>query len=310
MEIKNKLYENQGIHVITALFTVEQGIVKVLLIKRKNEPFYGSWVLTGGALYNNESLEEGAYRELKEKTGIENIPIKQFKAFGRVDRSPVMRMVAVAYIGIIDSNAEQTEWNGIIFSNDGMSDHWNRTPGKKLSLKVFTNGDKVELYVNGNKVGEQENSLNPKTRNQLRFDNIEYQPGYIEAVAYKDSKRYATHRIETTGEAKKLQLSADKDIWHADGQDLQHIRIFAIDNKGRRVPTARQKLSFKVEGDARIVAVDNGNNLSDELHVGTERSLYNGSALVILRAGKTSGKITLTISGEGFKSQRITLKTI
>lgn len=102
MEVKNKLYEKQGIHVITSLFTVEQGVVKVLLIKRKNEPFFGQWVLTGGALYNNESLEEGAYRELKEKTGIENIPIKQFKAFGRVDRSPVMRMVAVCYIGIID----------------------------------------------------------------------------------------------------------------------------------------------------------------------------------------------------------------
>lgn len=103
MEVNNKLYKNQGIHVITSLFTVEQGIVKVLLIKRRNKPFFGSWVLTGGALYNNESLEEGAYRELKEKTGIEDIPIKQFKAFGRVDRSPVMRMVAIAFIGIIDS---------------------------------------------------------------------------------------------------------------------------------------------------------------------------------------------------------------
>ena len=102
MRVGYELYKNQGIHVITSLFTVEQGVVKVLLIKRKNEPFFGDWVLTGGALYNNESLEEGAYRELKEKTGIENIPIKQFKAFGRVDRSPVMRMVAIAYIGIID----------------------------------------------------------------------------------------------------------------------------------------------------------------------------------------------------------------
>ena len=89
MDVKNKLYKNQGIHVITTLFTVEQGITKVLLIKRKNEPFLGDWVLTGGALYNNEDIE-----------GIE---IKQFKAFGRVNRSPVMRMVAIGFIGIIDS---------------------------------------------------------------------------------------------------------------------------------------------------------------------------------------------------------------
>ena len=103
MDVKNKLYKGQGIHVIVSLFTVEQGITKVLLIKRKNEPFAGDWVLTGGALYNNEDLDVGAFRELKEKTGIENVSIKQFKAFGKVDRSPIMRMVAVAFIGIIDS---------------------------------------------------------------------------------------------------------------------------------------------------------------------------------------------------------------
>ena len=101
MDVKNKLYKNQGIHVITALFTVEQGVTKVLLIKRKNEPFLGDWVLTGGALYNNEDLEEGALRELEEKTGITGVEIKQFKAFGKVHRSPIMRMVAVGFVGII-----------------------------------------------------------------------------------------------------------------------------------------------------------------------------------------------------------------
>ena len=104
MNVKNKLYKEQGIHVITAIFTVEQGITKVLLIKRKNEPFRGDWVLTGGALYNNEDLEAGALREIEEKTGITGISIKQFKAFGKVDRSPVMRMVAVGFVGVIDSN--------------------------------------------------------------------------------------------------------------------------------------------------------------------------------------------------------------
>ena len=103
MEVKNKLYKGQGIHVITALFTVEQGITKVLLIKRKNEPFLGDWVLTGGALYNNEDLEDGALREIKEKTGITEVKINQFKAFGKVNRSPVMRMVAIGFIGILDS---------------------------------------------------------------------------------------------------------------------------------------------------------------------------------------------------------------
>ena len=56
MEIKNPKYKNQGIHLIASIFTVDKGIVKVLLIKRKNEPFKNKWALTGGALYNDEDL--------------------------------------------------------------------------------------------------------------------------------------------------------------------------------------------------------------------------------------------------------------
>ncbi len=103
MDVKNKKYNKQGIHVITAIFTVEQGVTKVLLIKRKNEPFKGDWVLTGGALYNDENLVDGAKREILEKTGIKDIDIHQFRTFGTVDRSPVMRMVAVSFVGVIDS---------------------------------------------------------------------------------------------------------------------------------------------------------------------------------------------------------------
>lgn len=104
MKKTNTLYKDQGIHVITAIFTVELGVTKVLLVKRKNEPYKGDWILTGGALYNNEDLEQGAKREIFEKTGITDIEIEQFKSFGKVNRSPVMRMVAVAYIGVIDSS--------------------------------------------------------------------------------------------------------------------------------------------------------------------------------------------------------------
>ena len=215
----------------------------------------------------------------------------------------------VCHIGIIDSKADITEWNGIIFSNDGMSDHWNRRPGQKLSLKVFTNADRVELVVNGKKVAEQNNTTDPKGRNQLRFNDIEYQPGYIEAIAYKNGKRVTSHRIETTGATKKLLLTADARTWHADGQDLQHVRITAVDRNGRRVPSEQGKLSFEVEGDARIVAVDNGNMLSDELHVASERSLYNGSAWVILRAGKTPGKVMLKVTDGKGKTTMLNLTT-
>lgn len=104
MEINNPLYKNQGIHAISAIFTVEKGITKVLLIQRKNKPFEGMWALVGGALHNDEDLNDCATREIKEKTGIDNIELSLCNVFGKVDRSPVMRMVAVSYLGVIDSN--------------------------------------------------------------------------------------------------------------------------------------------------------------------------------------------------------------
>jgi beta-galactosidase len=215
----------------------------------------------------------------------------------------------VCHLGIIDAKASKTEWNGIIFSNDAMSDHWNRHDDDTLTVKVFTNADRVVLMENGKQIAEQRNTNDPKMRNQLKFDRIVYHPGYLEAIAYKDGKRVASHRIETTGHVKRLRLTADTETWHADGQDLQHIRVTALDSKGRLVPDARQKLSFSVEGDARIVAVDNGDMISDEAHVATERSLFQGSALVILRAGKKAGKVTLCVKDSEGRTARLPLAT-
>ena len=103
MELNNKLYKNIGIHVITTLFTVDKGIVKVLLVKRTNEPFNGYWALPGGAMYNNETLEEGARRELKEKTGLENIKLELGNIFDDVNRSNLQRMIGVSFLGVINT---------------------------------------------------------------------------------------------------------------------------------------------------------------------------------------------------------------
>ena len=64
MNIKNPLYKNQGIHVLATIFTIDKGSVKVLLIKRKNSPYKGYWSLVGGAVYNNETLDEAMKREI------------------------------------------------------------------------------------------------------------------------------------------------------------------------------------------------------------------------------------------------------
>lgn len=225
------------------------------------------------------------------------------------------------HIGVIEKSGGNIQWNGINVSAGKLSENWNREAGEKVSLHTYTNGDEVELFLNGKSLGVKKNSNDPKLRARIKWDNIAYAPGTLVAVAKKNGKVVARHQIETTGEAVALKLVPDVETWHADGKDLMHVRIYAVDKKGRRVlnmkdAKAFDKLTFTVKGDANIVAVDNGNIASDELHIGKtqlektiQRNLFQGSALVILRAGNKPGKIELSVAGEKMKARKRVLNT-
>ena len=225
------------------------------------------------------------------------------------------------HIGVIEKSGGNIQWNGINVSAGKLSENWNREAGEKVSLYTYTNGDEVELFLNGKSLGVKKNSNDPKLRACIKWDNITYAPGTLVAVAKKNGKVVARHQIETTGEAVALKLVPDAENWHADGKDLMHVRIYAVDKKGRRVLNVKDakafdKLTFTVKGDANIVAVDNGNIASDELHIGKtqleksiQRHLFQGSALVILRAGDKPGKIELSVEGEKMKAKKLVLNT-
>ena len=225
------------------------------------------------------------------------------------------------HIGVIEKSGGNIQWNGINVSAGKLSENWNREAGEQVSLYTYTNGDEVELFLNGKSLGVKKNSNDPKLRARIKWDNIAYAPGTLVAVAKKNGKVVARHQIETTGEAVALKLVPDIETWHADGKDLMHVRIYAVDKKGRRVLNVKDakafdKLTFTVKGDANIVAVDNGNIASDELHIGKtqleksiQRHLFQGSALVILRAGDKPGKIELSVAGEKMKAKKLVLNT-
>ena len=215
----------------------------------------------------------------------------------------------VVHIGVIDDDKSDVVWNDVQVGTARMSEHWNRKPDTKATINVYTNCDKVVLRLNGKVVAEKENTLNTKGRNKLRIDDIMYQPGTLEAIGYKDGKPVASHKIMTAGKIQRLNLEADNNNWLADGKDLQHIRVTAVDKKGNKVWSANQQLTFEVVGDAKIVGVDNGDITSEELTVGNTRRLFNGSALVILRAGKNAGKVQLKVSSPDLKTQIIKLTT-
>src|SRR5258707_1304519 len=87
------------------LFTIREGKLQVLLVKRKIEPFRGRMAIPGGFVLDDESLEEAAWRELREETGVGHVYLEQLYTFGDPDRDPRGRVVTVAYYALVASDS-------------------------------------------------------------------------------------------------------------------------------------------------------------------------------------------------------------
>lgn len=95
--------KNIAVTVDAVIFYRKVNILNVLLIRRKNEPFRDQWALPGGFLEENEKMEEGAKRELKEETGLKIEKLQQVGAFGAPGRDPRGRTISIAFVGLLDA---------------------------------------------------------------------------------------------------------------------------------------------------------------------------------------------------------------
>jgi len=102
-------------------YTSSEGL-SILLIKRKNKPFSGTWALPGGLVRNEETLEEAVERELEEETGITINYLEQLYSFGSPKRDPRNRVISIAYFGLVrpdvfelhaDTDATAAQWFNI-----------------------------------------------------------------------------------------------------------------------------------------------------------------------------------------------------
>lgn len=91
------------VEVLTNIFTVEKGKLKILLARKNTEPYKGYWELPNKILSNEETLEETKKKILEETIGTSNIYTEQNYTFSKLDRNPNNRILATSYIGLIDS---------------------------------------------------------------------------------------------------------------------------------------------------------------------------------------------------------------
>ena len=167
------------------------------------------------------------------------------------------------------------------------------------------------MLVNGKSVGVQKNNTETSKRNVIFWKDVPYAAGKIVAIAKDASgKEVARHELQTTGEAVALKMETENAGWKADGMDLQYIKVYAVDKEGRVVPTFKGEATFDISGEAKLIALDNGDHSSDELFSGNQRTMYRGFAMAILRAKQTPGKVNVKVLVKGLKAAEKTLQTI
>lgn len=188
--------------------------------------------------------------------------------------------------------------------------HWN-WPGREglvTPVHVFTSGDEAELFLNGNSLGRKKKE---PLQYRLRWDNVKYEPGILKVVAYKEGRIWAEAEKRTSGEAARIQVSADRTDLKASGTDLSFITVTITDIEGNIVPEASHLIEFRVEGPAEIVATDNGDPTDMTAFPSASRKAFNGMALAIVRpkAG-VPGKIVVIADCEGLGGARIELNSV
>lgn len=101
-------YERPSVTVDMVIFTIRAGDLKVLLIQRGGHPYKGMWAIPGGFVKMDESLEEGAKRELQQETAVQDVFMEQLYTFGDPGRDPRTRVISVAYFALVEANQIKT----------------------------------------------------------------------------------------------------------------------------------------------------------------------------------------------------------
>jgi beta-galactosidase len=191
-----------------------------------------------------------------------------------------------------------------------ISPHWNWRDkrGKPIDVWVNTNADNVELFLNGKSLGKKD-----MPRNKHLQWTVNYEPGTLEAVAYKKGKKLTT-KVETTGAPVEVVMTPYKTTMLADGKDVSVINLSVVDREGRDVPDADNMIRFVISGPGKIIGVGNGDPSSHEpdkcADGAWQRSLFNGKCQVIVQSTGTVGIIKFEAKAVGLSTGSTDIITV
>jgi beta-galactosidase len=137
---------------------------------------------------------------------------------------------------------------------------------------------------------------------------VPYGAGTLKTEGLVNGKVVATTELKTVGPVAKLRLTADRGTLHADGQDLSFITVEALDADGNLQPNGDQEVTFEVKGAGTNAGVGNGDLNNADSYQGKSRKLYQGRALLVVRAGHQAGAVEVRAVAGGIGEGRAAIE--
>lgn len=198
--------------------------------------------------------------------------------------------------------------------------HWNWKKGDKVPVMVFTSYDEAELFLNGKSLGirkkavavepthgGQEEAL--ESRYRLIWEDIDYEPGELKVVAYRDGAPADSAFVRTAGKPHRISLSYDGHALKSDGKDLAYVTVSILDKKGNLCPLDGSLLKFKVSGAGSYRAAANGDPTCLDIFHEPRMHAFNGKLTVIVQSSQTPGRIRLKVSGRRLRTAKLSVNS-
>jgi beta-galactosidase len=173
-------------------------------------------------------------------------------------------------------------------------------------IQVYSNCDEVELFLNGKSLGSIQKPANDAPREW----DATFEKGTIKVVGRNKGKEVASEEFKSAAAPAKIILTSTKTKIGNNWDDAAIITATVVDANGVICPNADHLIKFSVTGPAFIQAVDNGNITSHEPYHATERRVYNGKAIAIIKAKEGKGEVSFKAVSDQLGNATLQLEVV